>query len=261
LEYEDQVKILIQLGLTANQAKIYLTLAKTEKATASQIAQNSKIGREEIYRIMPKLQQLGLIESSMEKPVHYKAVTEKTAIRILIDRRKAENSEIEEKTCEFLSSIIQRKQQLAEAENMLTLVSGKEHLRQLSTDIINRVNVSLDIVCTYQKLVGWLETHEKTLKKILKRKIPVRFIVEEPVEGKCLVTQTLAEFEKQLSFQCKTLPKILTCLGIYDDGEITIIAATRTPTYEGPVYWSNNLSLVEVGKAYFETLWNSTNEK
>ena len=132
MEFEDQKKILTQLGLTPNQAKIYLTLAKTEKATASQIAQNTQIGREEIYRIMPKLQQIGLIETAFEKPAHYTAITEKTAIKILLEHRKQENNEIEQKTKDFLSTLMQRKQpRPLETENKLTLVSGKEHLKQL----------------------------------------------------------------------------------------------------------------------------------
>lgn len=258
LELEDQVKILTQLGLTPNQAKMYLTLAKTEKSTASQIAQNSQIGREEIYRIMPKLQQLGLIESSMEKPAHFTAVTEKTAIKILLERREKENCEIQNKTNDFLATLMQRKQpRPTETENKLTLVSGKEHLKQLSTDILNRVNNSLDVVCTYPKLCGWMQTHEKALKKILENKIPARFIIEEPIEGENCVAKTLADFAENGNFQFKTTKQIPTCLGIYDDKEVTIIAATKTPTYEGPVYWSNNLSLITIGKAYFETLWSN----
>ena len=103
-----------------------------------------------------------------------------------------------------------------------------------------------------------MQTHEKTLKQILDKKIPVRFIIEPQPEEKHLLTQIFSDLAEKNNFQYKTTKQIPTCLGLYDDKEVTIIAATKTSTYEGPVYWSNNLSLITVGRAYFETLWKTT---
>jgi sugar-specific transcriptional regulator TrmB len=48
------------LGLTLNQAKGYLAILKLEKTTAGQIARFSKVRREDVYRILPTLEEMGL---------------------------------------------------------------------------------------------------------------------------------------------------------------------------------------------------------
>jgi DNA polymerase III alpha subunit len=52
----------MDLGLTLLQAKIYLALSKTGKATIKTISKASNSARQDIYRIMPTLQKLGLAE-------------------------------------------------------------------------------------------------------------------------------------------------------------------------------------------------------
>lgn len=63
----------MELGLTSLQAKIYLALAQTGNATIRNIAKNSKIARQDVYRIMPSLQKLGLAEQIVVSPTMYKS--------------------------------------------------------------------------------------------------------------------------------------------------------------------------------------------
>ncbi len=58
----ENMDLLLGLGLTVNQAKVYLAILKLEKSSVSQIAKLSKVRREDVYRILPSLEILGLIE-------------------------------------------------------------------------------------------------------------------------------------------------------------------------------------------------------
>jgi len=66
---EEAAKELASFGLTGNQARAYVALVKLRVASVSKIAQLSRIRREEIYRMMPKLERLGLVEKILGKPV------------------------------------------------------------------------------------------------------------------------------------------------------------------------------------------------
>jgi sugar-specific transcriptional regulator TrmB len=59
---QDDIQTLTDLGLSLLQAKTYLNLAKLGKANVQTIAKASNVARQDIYRVMPKLQKLGLAE-------------------------------------------------------------------------------------------------------------------------------------------------------------------------------------------------------
>ena len=54
--------MLSDFGLTHNQAKVYLAIAQLGLASVSQASKASNVRREDVYRIMPKLEKMGLIE-------------------------------------------------------------------------------------------------------------------------------------------------------------------------------------------------------
>jgi len=59
---ERNVEMLIDFGLTGNQARVYLAIARLKLATVGQISKVSKVRREDVYRILPKLEKMGLVE-------------------------------------------------------------------------------------------------------------------------------------------------------------------------------------------------------
>jgi sugar-specific transcriptional regulator TrmB len=57
---EKENQILMDLGLTCVQAKVYLTLIKLRNPTVKMISKISNVVSQDVYRIMPRLQKLGL---------------------------------------------------------------------------------------------------------------------------------------------------------------------------------------------------------
>ena len=81
---EKNVEILLDFGLTRNQARVYLAIARLKLATVGQISKVSKVRREDVYRILPKLEKMGLVEKLMGKPSKIRATPVKEALSILI---------------------------------------------------------------------------------------------------------------------------------------------------------------------------------
>jgi sugar-specific transcriptional regulator TrmB len=66
---KDDFDVLSELGLTKNQIKIYLSLLKLGTPTkAIRIFQVSGVPRQDVYRVLLELQQLGIVEKIISRP-------------------------------------------------------------------------------------------------------------------------------------------------------------------------------------------------
>src|SRR5208337_3158990 len=78
-----------EYGLTGNEARVLVFLAKTGPSRASEIARAVQINRTETYRTIKNLQRRGLVEATLERPVRFQSVPFDRCLHILIDERKA----------------------------------------------------------------------------------------------------------------------------------------------------------------------------
>ena len=56
----DKTDLLIGLGLTPNQAKVYQTILKLGNVAVGQIAKSTSVRREDVYKVLPALEKMGL---------------------------------------------------------------------------------------------------------------------------------------------------------------------------------------------------------
>jgi sugar-specific transcriptional regulator TrmB len=64
---EDMVIKLAEFGFTTNQAKVYMSIIKSGSISVVKIAQNTKLHVQDIYKILHKLENMGLITRTVEK--------------------------------------------------------------------------------------------------------------------------------------------------------------------------------------------------
>ena len=77
--------ILKKLGLTPNELKVYLYLDKNGSKKASEISQNQKIPRTQIYHILDQLQEKGVVSTIFDKPTKFEGIGFEKAVDILIN--------------------------------------------------------------------------------------------------------------------------------------------------------------------------------
>jgi sugar-specific transcriptional regulator TrmB len=85
---DENTDLLLGLGLSLNQARVYLAVLKLEKTTVSQLAKFSKVRREDVYKILPSLEKMGLIERLLGKPAEIRATPISDAISLLVAEEK-----------------------------------------------------------------------------------------------------------------------------------------------------------------------------
>jgi CheY-like chemotaxis protein/sugar-specific transcriptional regulator TrmB len=71
-------------GLNKTKARIYIALNVLGAATAAEIASLSKIRREEVYRILPELEETGIITSKLDAPRRFMATDPVTSVELLV---------------------------------------------------------------------------------------------------------------------------------------------------------------------------------
>jgi Response regulator containing CheY-like receiver, AAA-type ATPase, and DNA-binding domains len=84
-KFADEVaSIFGYFGLNKTKARIYIALNVLGAATASEIASLSKIRREEVYRILPELEETGIVTSKLDAPRRFMATDPVTSVELLV---------------------------------------------------------------------------------------------------------------------------------------------------------------------------------
>jgi sugar-specific transcriptional regulator TrmB len=152
---ELDVRTLIQIGLTSNQAKLYLSLLKVGRLNASNVSKHSKVPRQEVYRVLNELQKMGLVEKIVAAPCEFEAIPVNYGLQILISRKFEQFKELQKITKDFLrENQLCRLEKMKKQEHKIILIEGKQRLMQIFRRQHDNVQQKVDILSTLQR---WLQ--------------------------------------------------------------------------------------------------------
>lgn len=95
---DEEIQVLTRLGLTITQAKVFLALCRIGTSTPKIISEESKVARQDIYRIFTELQELGFVVKGITSPVMFEAIPLQDALSFLLERRIKETRELDNET-------------------------------------------------------------------------------------------------------------------------------------------------------------------
>ncbi|MCH9041458.1 MAG: hypothetical protein IIB80_04785 [Thaumarchaeota archaeon] len=78
-------EVLMELGLTKNESKLYIYLNKNGLKEAKEIAQYQKIPRTQTYHLLTGLQNKGIVTLISDTPAKFEGIALEKAFGILID--------------------------------------------------------------------------------------------------------------------------------------------------------------------------------
>ncbi len=99
---EDAVQTLQYLGLSINQAKVYMAISSTKFLSVKEIKQKSNVPRQDIYRILESLTDLGLVECSINRPKKYRAISMKEGVSFLLKQKRKEMTKMKKRAEELI---------------------------------------------------------------------------------------------------------------------------------------------------------------
>jgi sugar-specific transcriptional regulator TrmB len=250
---EEATQIFTDLGLTYVQAKLYLTLVKFGAAggDVKKICRESGVVRQDIYRVMPTLQKIGLAEKIIAKPTIYRGIPLEKGFSMLLSNKTSEYSELKKKakvafdkiaTASTESNVPQQS-----AEFIITSERGL-FLAKVKEDI-ERAKANIDIVYSKERMSLITFHAAEQLEKAMKRGIKVRALTSI-IEGKAL-DRNIQALEKNSNFELRLTEHISVGLIIFDKIEVNVrIANTIVPSL-----WTNNRNVSKLAEAYFDDLW------
>lgn len=184
LQNDETIEILMDLGLTYLQAKTYLALTTLEKAEVKEISKISNVARQDIYRIMPTLEKLGLAEKVIATPTLYKATPLKEGSFTLFQKRTEEHTALQEKI-KLLSDNDKERDINAivdEETSQFIITSERNLFLKKMEKAISELQLSDNTVIKSDGLKTMLFYHYQQLKRAMGRGVKIRIITERNEE-------------------------------------------------------------------------------
>ena len=258
-----EIQILINLGLTLKQAKVYLALLKTGPLKTSEISKISKTDRADAYRTLSTLQQLGLVEKIITTPLMYRATPINEAATRLLESKTEWYEKLRAETQILLEQVKTEKQNSAiqlEASDFVLIPEGKNVIGRIRT-AIEQAQDSIDLVLSWKRFSqGFAHAFAESLEVAWAKNVKVRFIVENPAQNKT-VMELIQCCRGKPFCQARFIRRHPeTVFGLYDEKQVFVIVFPKKDLPGSPALWSNNSGLIALAKGYFEMLWQSAME-
>lgn len=252
----DDLSIFIQLGMTLRQAEVYMAISELEQAKVVTIAKTAQTDRAEIYRVIPKLQKLGLIKKIVTTPVSYKAVPLSEGLSILLQHNAEKHKEIQAKAKQFLQNA-NNKEKTNREDFQYTLTSGLKGVDREFLRHLKETQTSRDGVFEWEGMLYMVNTYFKEHKRALERGVKIRYITHIPKGEK--LPQIIQNLKKTGSFEIRNTSTSLSAgIAIHDKKSFAIVTVSNSDTKEMEALWSNNPAVAKLAQDYFELKWQST---
>ncbi|MGE5532897.1 MAG: TrmB family transcriptional regulator [Bacillota bacterium] len=250
---EAYVELLMKAGLSQLQSRIYITLLITGTVNVGYISRASRIARQNVYRILPELESLGLVQRIIDKPILFKPTPLKQALELLLKKKKFENEQIQQGinglNCDFspfMDSLIEDERLIVSSE-FWNIANCHKELFQESVRNIDIIN---------QNIPAFLEDHCIDIESATKRGVNVRLAVQQT---KISIPNRLLRLTKNPLFKLKYITEKMQTsqefgLIIFDGRRICLSITEKGKTSRALT--TSNSNLLRISKTFFEYIWD-----
>lgn len=255
---EEEVDALISLGLTHVQSKVFLALAKSDCATVSSISELSKVHRQDIYRILAKLEELSLVKKMLTRPVRFQAVAMEDAWSILLKRKKEEYVRLRTIQKKFLQDFNKERQaaSLEKGEYQFSVIKGKDALFKTIKENFIKSNKRIDIATTQERFLQSLTYLDNLYEKKLQQGVSFRVVIGKPANEKAFLN-SIKDIAQYPNFEFKytySSPKAITV--IFDEEAALTAMQVNEALLKSPIMYTNNPAFIAIFQEYFTKVWS-----
>jgi sugar-specific transcriptional regulator TrmB len=257
---EDTV-LLLGLGLSLNQARVYLAILKLEKTTVGQVAKFSKVRREDVYRILPSLEKMGLIERLLGKPTEIRATPISDALNLLLTEEKSKSDE----RLTGMKSSVKRlslkdwTQPLPGEESIYILIAEKKAILAKTSELIRNTRKEVALIADKGRIIPILSQFSEECRQAIKKGSQIRLLFEgDNPDG--LLKEKVQKLIDGASVHIKFHREPLNHFIMSDDKEALITASKESGLGESPSLWTNNSNLIGVLRTSFESDWKKAED-
>ena len=251
----NDIQILKLAGLSVLQAKVYLTLLRTGRATTRQVSNVAQIDRSDVYRTLISLRKIELVEEIIGTPRVYKAVSIHDGISILRQHKKEEYDQIVKATNNIAKKFRKQEEMGDEPQFCLTHVKQEApNERMIQTWRSARESVSM-YYGDKQNYTKAITLHSDVWAEFLRKGLLVRIIAVEPDKNETY-KKIIDRLSRKPSFNLRYSSNIASSFVLFDDKEVWLSTGIEDG-FKGSLWlWSNYPSIGKLFQGFFEKLWN-----
>jgi HTH-type transcriptional regulator, sugar sensing transcriptional regulator len=243
----DKETTLQKIGLPKNEAKVYVSLLKLESASVGQITKISGIHRRNVYDVLERLVNKGLVSYVTKEKVKYFEAADPYFLLSILEREKEKLKNNKNDLSPLLSELLQIKKVSSSKDSLVVIYKGVNGIKTVLEDVLNskKENLVLGAHRPPEVMRNYLERfHERRAKLAVKEKL--------------LFNKNDAKRAKKLSQHSFTKVKFLpkksngqTAINIYGD-KVAILM------WSDPVgILIKNADVAKTFREYFKLLWKN----
>jgi sugar-specific transcriptional regulator TrmB len=170
-----------KLGLSKNEIRVYVLLARSRERRASEISEALSLHRTETYRILRDLEKKGLVSSVFEKPLKFIATPFERAVDALIGAKKLklQRLEREKQNLVTLWLSLPKVEMRARRKEVFQVLEGEEQFSLKANAVITNAEREICVYTSEEDLAllyhsGFIDQ----LENLEKKKLDVRLLTE-----------------------------------------------------------------------------------
>jgi sugar-specific transcriptional regulator TrmB len=255
---EDLVVKLENFGFTCNQAKIYLNIVESGKTCVGKIVANTNLCRQDICKLLPKFEKMGLLTISIGKPRMIEAVPIEKALDNLISKEKEKVnlrfSYLENNLRDMINSI--QKQPVIKEETRFSLLNADEAIRNKGHLTFRKMKKECLLVTNIELIETTSKHFRDLLQAINGNKVKTRLIVVTKDDSDTVKGSIEKIVPSTGQFIARSIKKS-TCKNyqIIDNKEIWIATQQKTEKGSQCMLWTNDQNIIDIYKENFKRIW------
>ena len=255
---DENIRTLVNLGLSNAQAKTYLCLLRISPASIREIANVSKVARPDTYRAIIDLQEAGIVEKIITVPTKYKPLSIMDGIEVLMLQRTKETVELKKRVNGLIESVGKWDlNPVSEEESKFVLIHEGNALIHNRRKLLETSQDCICIMVPWQGMLQVASANYEIIEKALERKVNIRIITEQQRNSN--KPQEISVLEKHQNFEIRYIVKHPNVwFWICDSKEILLTANFGSRDFYAVL--SNNTGLIELSQNYFNSAWFSAIE-
>lgn len=253
------VKQLGAFGLTENDAKVYLFLARIGPSSAGVVARRLGTNRMNIYRTLTTLQEKGLVESTVGRPSKFSALPVAQFMNGNIEVYKTKISSLErskEEVASYLENLWKAEPSVEEPK--FRIVQGRKHVNDQIAKMVDETKTEICLIQTRKSLFRLIYSGIDDKLKRLHRKGVKVMILTEIDEASAEAVRSLLDFAQIRHIQSSSITRMI----LVDETEaFTSFVrddSTSLSSEKELAMWVRAPDYVKSMKLSFNALWNDS---
>jgi len=248
-------KTLFRLGLSKNEIKVYIHIARTGEHKASEISEALSLHRTETYRILRDLEKRGLISSVFEKPLKFIATPFEKALDVLIETKKMKISLLEKRK-ESLVKLwlsLPKPETENERKEVFQILEGEEQISLKADEILSSADKEVFVFTSEHDIPNFYHSGLlDKLEKISKENIKVHLLTNYSPKSCFFIEKIKLKKAKYSLSNAEELPTFI----LTDGEQLLLLIRKNNSKKRVAALWTNYDAFVKALKTLFLELWN-----